>query len=99
MAYRMLCKMMWDRGIDTASHHMQYLLLMGDGTYDNRKITPEVKSLNLVNLLTWQSEDSNTEMDSYTTDDVYGMVTENVSSFSSSPIDISVGRFPVNTAL
>ncbi|MBO7608840.1 MAG: type IX secretion system sortase PorU [Muribaculaceae bacterium] len=97
MAYRMLCKMMWDRGVDTAGHHMQYLLLMGDGSYDNRMITNDVKPLNLKNLLTWQSDDSNTENGSYTTDDIYGVFTEGESTIMKSPMDIAVGRFPVNS--
>lgn len=97
MAYRMLCKMMWDRGVDTAGHHLQYLMLMGDGTYDNRMLTGEIKTLNKKVILTWQSEDSNTESGSYTTDDVFGMLADNITSMGSATLDIAVGRFPVNT--
>ena len=97
MAYRMLCKMMWDRGSDTTSHRLQYLLLMGDGTYDNRLITPEVKALNLTPILTWQSENSHFEMSSFTTDDIYAMLSDGTLSMNDAELNISVGRMPVNS--
>ncbi|MBR1804550.1 MAG: type IX secretion system sortase PorU [Muribaculaceae bacterium] len=97
MAYRMLCKMMWDRGVDTAGHHLQYLLLMGDGTYDNKLMSKEVRSLQKYGLLTWQTEDSNTESGSYSTDDCFGILADDASAdFTTGKLDIAVGRYPVS---
>ena len=98
MAFRRLCKMMWDRGVDTAGHHLQYLLLMGDGTYDNKSLTREVKSLHKHTVLTWQSEDSNTD-DTYTTDDCFGILADNSKSkYNEETLNIAVGRYPVSEA-
>lgn len=97
IAIRMLCKMMWDRGTDSVGHHLQYLLLMGDGTYDNRMVTNEIKTLNMKPIITWQSEDSNTENGSYTTDDVFAMLADEITSMRNATINIAVGRFPVNS--
>ena len=100
MAYRMLCKMMWDRGVDTAGHHLQYLLLMGDGTYDNKLLTQEVRSMHKYSLLTWQTQNSSTENGSYSTDDCFGILADNASAdFRSGKMDIAVGRYPVSTLI
>ena len=97
MAYRMLCKMMWDRGSDTTGHHLQYLLLMGDGTYDNRLLTSEVKAMNMKPLLTWQTENSHYDLSSYTTDDIFAMLEDGNMTMGNAKINIAVGRMPVNS--
>lgn len=101
MAYRMLCKMMWDRGVDTAGHHLRYLLLMGDGLFDNRGISLEAKSLDKNTLLTWQSEKSETESNSFSTDDFFGVLKDDDgrhTEFYIQGLDIAVGRLPVSDA-
>ncbi len=97
MAYRMLCKMLYDRGTDGEGHRLQYLLLMGDGTYDNRQVSAEVKALRAHHLLTWQSEASSHETYSYTSDDIFVTLDDNSGPvFYRSPLSIAVGRIPVN---
>ena len=51
MAYRMACKMFYDRG-DEGGHRLGYLLLMGNGSFDNRQLTSEFKGIAYPALLT-----------------------------------------------
>lgn len=98
MAYRRLCKMFYDRGTDAKGHKLGYLLLMGNGSYDNRQISDEVKLISYPMLLTWQSSASSNENSSYTTDDVFGILADGSGpTFSSGKLSIAVGRFPVKS--
>ena len=98
MAYRKLCKMFYDRGTDTEGHRLQHLLLFGDGSYDNRQLTEQVKANRYPMLLTWQSEESTSEYSSFTTDDILVMLGDNEGSIlSSSKLSIGVGRMPVKS--
>ena len=70
----------------------KYLLLFGDGSYDykdrisnNTNFVPNYQSINGLR-----------EVDSYTTDDYYG-ITEGVGISISDAITVAVGRLPVNT--
>ena len=69
MAYRKLNKMFYDRGADSKGHKLGYMLLFGNGTYDNRQLSSTVKAASYPMLLTWQSEASNDENTSFTSDD------------------------------
>lgn len=68
-----------------------YVLLFGDGSYDNRKSGDEWQNY----LLTYQSANSLSPLRSFVTDDFFGMVDdgENV---SDGLVDIGVGRMPVS---
>ena len=86
MAYRMLCKMLWDRD----STKFRSLLLFGPGSVDNR----EVLGAHPLNLLTYQSDNSNYEDFSFTSDDFYGFLENNSgSSIPSDKLCIGVGRY------
>ena len=98
IAYRQLCKYFWDRGASEDGHKLGYLLLMGNGTYDNRLLTPEVRAMSYPALLTWQSEDSGGESVSFVSDDIFGVLGDNaVSNFYQYDLDIAVGRLPVQS--
>ncbi len=98
MAYRRLCKMFYDRGTDATGHKLGYLLLMGNGSYDNRQISDKIKLIAYPMLLTWQSSASSNENSSYTTDDVFGILDDNSGpAFASGKLRIAVGRFPVKS--
>ena len=98
MAYRMLCKMFYDRGTDAKGHKLGYLLLFGNGTYDNRQLSGTVKAASYPMLLTWQSELSNSEYTSYTSDDPFAVLEDNSGpSFPDHDLNIAVGRFPVKS--
>lgn len=91
-AYRLFLKMLYDRN----PKKLKYLLLLGCGSYDNRKITGE-KSEN--QLLTYQSNDSHGTVSSYVTDDYFGFLADNSGkSLPSDILSISVGRIPAKTA-
>ena len=97
-AYRLFLKMFYDRS-ERLGNPPRYLLLFGDGIYDNRGLTTEVSRLNRSNmLLTYQSENS-LDVYSYATDDYFALLEDG--SGSNLPADkmcIGVGRFPVRTA-
>lgn len=98
MAYRMLCKHFYDRGADEKGHKLGYLLLMGNGSYDNRQISSAVKTSSHPMLLTWQTKVSNTENASYSSDDPVAVLSDNSGPvFENYDLDIAVGRFPVKT--
>ncbi len=105
-AYRLMCKYFYDRGADEQGHKLGYLLLMGNGYCDNRRITSAAKTLNYPMLLVWESEDDNdrtnpfscNEMKSFTSDDYFGMLQDN--SFIGKPdatMSIAVGRIPARS--
>lgn len=92
MAYRRLCKMLYDRNPEK----FKYLLLFGAGTYDNRMMGIGT-SADL--LLTYQSEESYSEVRSYCTDDFFGILGDNVSgSLIGMQMQIAVGRLPFTSA-
>lgn len=97
MAYRLICKMFYDRGEDSG-HALRYLLLFGKGTFDNRVITSSIRSLNAPFLLTWQSEISYNHERTYTTDDIFGTLDDDSGpNITPYPMSISVGRMTVKS--
>lgn len=98
MAYRMLCKLFYDRGADAQGHKLGYLLLYGNGSFDNRQLSSAVTTISYPMLLTWQSDDSDDENQSFTSDDILGVLGDNAGAeFWRSPMSIAVGRFPVKS--
>ncbi|MCI5681966.1 MAG: type IX secretion system sortase PorU [Bacteroidales bacterium] len=93
-AYRWLMKMLYDRG--TGSNvKPSWLLLMGDGTFDNRKI---LSTSGQNTLLTYQAKNSTVETKAYASDDYFGFLDDNEGeSDTQGRMDIGVGRLPVNT--
>ena len=96
MAYRRLCKMFYDRGRSEDGHQLGYLLLMGNGNYDNRSLTNS-SALNYPRLLTWQSEDSNDEDKSISSDDYFGVLTDGSIIADNVTLNIAVGRMPAKS--
>ena len=85
MAYRLICKMFYDRD----QSKFKNLLLFGTGSYDNR----ELQGPHPGNLLTYQSDNSNYEAYSVTTDDFFGFLDDNSGSdITSAKLRIGVGR-------
>lgn len=97
MAYRRLCKMFYDRGTSEDGHTLGYLLLLGCGSYDNRLIGVDAKSLNYPHLLTWQSQDSRYDDTSITTDDYFGILDDGSTTTMSDKMNIAVGRMIVKS--
>ena len=99
-AIRAFMKMLWDRAAKSEyGLYPQYLLLIGDGTYDNRGI---YKISDYNKIVTYQSVQSLSESDSYSCDDYFGYVEDNTFGYdrlyTNKRINIGVGRFPVSKA-
>jgi hypothetical protein len=99
-AYRLLLKMLYDRGQE-AGTPLRYLLLLGDGSYDNRSVA---YSNNY--LLTYESEASLIETASYVCDDYFAFLDDNEGgkrdnnyryTINTDLVDIGVGRIPVSS--
>jgi len=72
-------------------HPLRYLLLFGDGSYENR--TPPPKNPNYIP--TWQSQISHIVVSSFTSDDFYGLL-EDGEGEATGTEDIGIGRLPVS---
>ncbi len=101
-AIRLFLKHQYDKEVDSLGQHtLRYLLLMGDGTYDNRTAC---KSSYL--LPTYQSEASLVETSSCVCDDYFGFLDDNEGGrtggdglyiLSADKLDIGIGRLPVSS--
>ncbi len=87
MALRLMNKMFYDRN----STKFKNLLMMGAGSYDNRQIIFKKD----INLITYESVESNDEEYSYVCDDFFGMLDDNSGSNPESDyLRLGVGRIP-----
>ncbi len=90
-AIRDFVKMMYDRAIP--GKEPKYLLFFGDASYDYKN-----RIQNNTNLIpAYQSENSLDPINSYVTDDFFGLMDDGEGQGSVGEIDIGIGRFPVNT--
>ena len=94
-AYRRLMKMLYDKAGSNVRRRPSSLLLMGDGTFDNRKL---LATSGPACLLTYQADNSEVETDAYATDDYFGFLddSEGLSDILGR-MDIGVGRIPCAT--
>ena len=102
-AYRL---MLWDykqhyEAQHGAGSYHPLLLLMGDGAYDNRKVSQDWSSRDLQQtefLLTYQGENS-TNIYSYSTDDYFGLLTEGQRNIGigAQTLSVGIGRLTVRT--
>ena len=85
MAYRLLCKMLYDRD----KNKFKNLLLFGTGSFDNRELMGSHPN----DLLTYQSDNSNYEDYSFVSDDFFGFLDDNSGiNISNDKLRIGVGR-------
>ena len=91
-AIRNFVKMFYDRA-STKDEMPKYLLLFGDGSYDNKLIS----SANTNKIPTYQSSYSLSPTQSFITDDFFGLLDDNEGE-ASGLVDIGIGRLPVNTS-
>lgn len=99
-AIRRLMKLYYDRG-QTDAELPDYLLLFGDGVYDNQLVSTQFanKRSKPNKILTYQSAESVDGHYSYVTDDYFGFLDDSEgSSLSTAKLDIGIGRFTVTTA-
>lgn len=98
-AIRRFMKMLYDRA-ETEADMPRYLLLFGDGVWDNRMLTASTRGLNPDDyLLCYESEGSLSATSSYVMEEYYGLLDdgEGQNLLTDKP-DLGVGRFPVVTA-
>lgn len=92
-------KMFYDRA-STIDEMPQYLLLFGDGSYDNKN---RFGASNTNFIPTYQSLQSTVYTESYVSDDYYGLLDDTEGTFppdtflGTEAVDIGIGRFPVKT--
>ncbi len=84
---RNFIKMFYDRG-----NKLKYVLLFGDGNYDNKNINGE----NLNFIPTYQSENSLNPVASFVTDDYFAILDEDENVYDGS-VDLGIGRIPAST--
>lgn len=86
MAIRLLCKMLYDRN----RNKFKNLLMLGAGAYDNRGITFKKN----YQLITYESDDSYSDEQSYVSDDFFGILDDNSGNMLERDLlSIGVGRF------
>ena len=99
-AYRWLMKMLYDKANGDPVKQPKNLLLMGNGTFDNRKL---LSGSGVRQLLTYQAVNSVKETEAYATDDYFGFLEDNagvqqgVFTDTRALMNIGVGRLPVRT--
>jgi hypothetical protein len=100
-AYRRYMKMLYDRA-DTDKDQPSYLLLFGDGAWDNRMLCADWDDYNPDDfLLCFESENSFSHVSCYVSDDFFCLlddeeVIQEGSSYKGKP-DVAVGRYPART--
>lgn len=92
-AIRDFIKMFYDRAV-TSSELPKYVLLFGDGSYDNKT---RFGLSNTNYIPTYQSENSTVSTSSYVSDDFYGLLDDNEGVWAADALDIGIGRFPVKS--
>ncbi len=90
-AIRNFLRMLYDRA-ETDAELPKYLLLFGDGSYDNRTIGKGNSNL----LPTYQSINALSETASYVSDDFFGLLDWDEGEYIGA-LDLGIGRFPVQT--
>lgn len=90
-AIRYFAKLLRDKFDD---NKLRYLLLFGDGSYDNREENLKKHS---TYLLTYESAESLNKSNTFVSDDYFGLLDNGEGPSSSDIVDIGVGRLPVTT--
>lgn len=90
-AIRNMMRMFYKRGT-TEENLPKYLLLFGDGSYNNRGISSAASNF----VLTYQSENSLHVTSSYVSDDFFGLLDDNEGE-GSGLLDLGIGRIPCST--
>ena len=70
---------------------LKYLLLFGDGSFENKTLPPSNPNF----IPTWQSQNSNIIVSSFTSDDFYGLL-EDGEGEAEGTEDLGIGRLPVS---
>ena len=77
-----------------SNHPLRYLLLFGDGSYENKTLPPKNPNF----IPTYQSQNSNVFISSFTSDDFYGLLEDDEGEDFGTE-DIGIGRLPVSDTI
>lgn len=93
-AIRDFLRMLYKRSGTSDPNRLKYLLLMGDGSFNNK----ENSTINPNFIPTYQSVNSLHQSETYVSDDFYGFLddSEGVDD-TKDRLDIGIGRFPIQT--
>lgn len=101
-AVRDFVKMFYDRAGSNENNMPKYLLMFGDGSYDNIGVV----NSNTNYVITYESRNSFSPFGSYVSDDFFGLLDDvegnweaSNPTYGSVALDVAVGRLPVQTAL
>jgi len=86
-------RMLYGRSEIGNDKELQYVLLFGDGSYNNRKQTTGNTNF----IPTFQSFESLKATTSFASDDYFALLDDNESYLNTELIDVGIGRFPVQT--
>jgi len=92
-AIKMFARMFYERAEGDINHMVDYLMLLGDGTYLNNRIDPATS----IYLPTHQSYESGDLVNTYVSDDYFGFLDEDEEEGISEEVDIGIGRIPAKT--
>jgi hypothetical protein len=92
-AIRDFMKMLYDKAVSSSTTLPKYLLLFGDGSYDNK--TSSTSNTNYIP--TYQSSSSYNESTSFVCDDYFGLLDDN-EDITDGLLDIGIGRLPVDNS-
>ena len=94
-AIRWLMKMLYDRANNGIGQAPKWLMLMGHGSFDNRKL---LRTSGSSLMPTYQAANSLNEVKAYASDDYFGWLDDNEGSDDiKAKMDIGVGRLPVES--
>lgn len=97
MAFRKFFKMMYDRGAETG-HPLRYAIIMSRVTFDNRRLTPQIKGLGYPTMPAWFTDAGLSDNSAYTTDDVMAFLEDGSGRDKGRDrISIAIGRLPVTS--
>ena len=97
-AYRRYMKMLYDR-VETTADQPRYLLLFGDGAWDNRMLTSDWRNESPEDfLLCYESDNSFSQFYCYVSDDYFCLLDDGEGGkFPQEGIDAAVGRLSART--
>lgn len=91
-------KMFYDRAEGNENVRPRYLLLFGDGSYNNRKSMEKLHSPECNMLLTYQSKTSIDERESFVIEDYFGFLEDNSGEeIKVDKVCLGIGRFPISS--
>ncbi|MDG5767338.1 type IX secretion system sortase PorU [Balneolales bacterium ANBcel1] len=95
-AIRDYLKHLYDRGAESGQQRPEYLLLLGDATYDFKGVIRNPALQN--HVFTFQSEESINRTYSYASDDYFGFLSDDGGTWRGRElVDLGIGRLPVQT--